>query len=403
MLYSDTRHVLASGSIKFAGKTTSVYDYMRVPSLISVGTIGSSPVSYEVNPFASDRDVASCSRIVFVGQMFRRWRGGVQYTLLFPSSNFISYRANVSLNYSVDQSLIAGDVPTKVVSVHGTTRVSFFVPYLFPNLWCEVDSGVRMGTLTICLTDGQAPKTVGDVTPTCPFMLYECPGNDFQFNSLQEFGPDFDPGVEAQSTVMSLAGSSPFCGSHPGVLQACDDVCTFEGIMQRWSFRYGQDLQPIPQFFGSTTARINGGGIFDQLARVFLLWRGQIKFKILYSSLASDEPQNVTALAKYDNSKQVSSTFGIPDSYRFGDGIRMINLRETQVIDYIVPFVANTEWIPVYPTTPYSVAPPSLYNVHLDTFNTTTSPVVLAVVVAAGKDFLLRYSVPPPAHSLRCY
>jgi len=128
-----------------------------------------------------------------------------------------------------------------------------------------------------------------------------------------------------------------------------------------------------------------------------------MKFKILYNSLAADEPQNVTALAKFDNNKDVTSTDGIHDAYRFGDGIRMINLRETQVIDYVVPFVSNTEWQPMYPPTPYSVAPPFVFGVHLDTFNTTTSPTVLVVVVAAGKDFLLRYSVPPPARSLRCY
>jgi len=202
---------------------------------------------------------------------------------------------------------------------------------------------------------------------------------------------------------MSLAGMSPFCGSHPGTLQACDDVCTFEGIMQRWSFRYGQDLNPKPRFTGSTVAAIQGSGTFDQLARVFLLWRGQMKFKILYSSLAADEPQNVTALARFSNVKAASSIYGIGDAYRYGDGIRMINLKETQVIDYVVPYVSNTEWQPMAPFTPFSVAPPSLFTVDLDTLNTLETPVVLAVVVAAGKDFLLSYSVPPPARSLRCY
>jgi len=267
----------------------------------------------------------------------------------------------------------------------------------------QVDSAVRMGTLTLTLTDGQIPKTVGDVAPTCPFMLYECPGNDFQFNSLQEFGPNFDPGVEAQSTIMQMAGMSPFCGSHPGSLQSVDDVCTFEGIMERWSFRYGQGTDPRPMNLGAVTARIYGSGIFDQLARVFLLWRGQIKFKILYNSLAADEPQNVTALAKYDNNKGTTHASGIPDSYRFGDGIRMINLRETQVIDYVAPFVSNTEWQPMDQSTPYSNEPPSIFSIHLDTFNTTTSPTVLMVAIAAGKDFLLRYSVPPPDKTHRCY
>jgi len=135
----------------------------------------------------------------------------------------------------------------------------------------------------------------------------------------------------------------------------------------------------------------------------FLLWRGQIKFKILYNSLAADEPQNVTALAKYDNNKGTTHASGIPDSYRFGDGIRMINLRETQVIDYVAPFVSNTEWQPMDQSTPYSNEPPSIFSIHLDTFNTTTSPTVLMVAIAAGKDFLLRYSVPPPDKTHRCY
>jgi len=399
MQFSDTRHVLASGNALFPATTNSIYDYMKVPSLLYIGTIGTDPFQFEINPFYNDRTSFQCSRIRMIGNMFRRWRGGVQYTILFPSSNFISFRVNVGLNYNSDPSFSAGDVPMKVVSVHGTTKVSLFVPYLYPNLWMGTGATERMGTITISVPSGQAPRTVGDVTPTCPFMIYEAPGNDFQFSSLREFGPTYVASeVEAQSSVMELCAMTPFAGSHPGSFQNVDEVDSFEGIMSRWSARIGGSLTPVPLPL-VTAAQQNGGSLFDQLARVFLFWRGQIKFKQMFSGFAADTV-NVAVLARFAGNQISESIYGIQDQYRFVDGIRVISLNDTQVLDYVVPFVCNTEWMPYYPAAPYVTSSriPTVFNVTTAAFsNSDPTPAILVAAIAAGRDFVMKYSVPPPS------
>jgi len=303
------------------------------------------------------------------------------------------------MNYNNDPSFSAGDVPMKVVSVHGTTKVSLFVPYLYPNLWMMTSPTERMGTITISVPSGQAPRTVGDVTPTCPFMIYEAPGNDFQFSSLREFGPRYVASVEAQSSVMDLCGMTPFAGSHPGSFQTVDEVDSFEGIMSRWSARSSGFVVVARPLVLTTAAEQNSGSLFDQLARVFLFWRGQMKFKVMFSGFDSGSI-NAAVLAKYQGGQVSESIYGIQDQFRFVDGMRVISLNETQVLDYVVPFVCNTEWMPYYPAAPFvtSSLQPQVFSVDISAFSYSTPTTnVLVGAVAAGRDFVMKYSVPPPS------
>lgn len=431
MNYSCSRNVLGTGTMLMPrARQNSLSEYLQKPSMVNrrffasgAGTVMDIPIWTGHDVIGHLTDLPSASRLRFLAQYFRFWRGSVTYTLFFISSPMVTFRFKVALDYQGGNlsAVDPGDTLQTIVTVRGTTVHQVTVPYLYTTPWQYLDlSGTpevfRDIFPTLTVSEFSPASKSGDVVPSCFLLTYESANRDFVFTSQVEPMPYAQtPAVEkefvrheAQMQVTKFRSQDVTqFGMCDPVKFTSDGVGTFEAMAKRWSPRISKSLDR-PSYYADfayvTTPVVSEQSTLDSLCSIFYWNRGQYKIKIGFKV---DETTDVSAvgLLKMSTNHPVSNDplAGIPAEIRFTDGATAISYGLTQVIEAVVPFLSITEWVSdLTDHTSTTGAKQYWYFPNLWSQGATL-PEINFVAVSAGRDFCFSYSLPPPYFGARWY
>jgi hypothetical protein len=422
MVFSPQKNMLGDGSqvLPYAAATHSIMDFIKKPSLVQVNTFTSSSLGVKGfsgygTPFSGIEPVASCSRIAFMGQFFRRWRGSLNYTFVFFSSPFTSWRIQIRLAYdTTGSSFRIGDQAVKTITVRGSNHTTVTVPWNYPFTWdaCGADNNTSSVNVSTYMTNSPINLAqVSGVTPASLFMMvYESAGDDFQFCSQREPGTDRTPAGthEAQMRVCDFCKHDSFGTAGDNISHGAQTSLTFETMARRWSGRSsGSFTSTRPAYYDAPTKL--GVGTFDAISSIFLYYRGQQKFKLFIVQDQPDESLENTMLIASLSSEKTTTMAGLPGAWRACDGLAAISLALTNVLEYTVPYISYVDWQPVgTPATPYQA--PGFQQTQVDLLvydqdhpDSPLNPTLDGVYVSAGSDFAYSYILPPPYYLNRWY
>jgi len=406
LVVSNPKYVLGSGNQTTGTRDWSVLDLMRLPTLVNRGILDNSTAP----TFLVIADPgARYSRISYMSQMYRMWRGTFNYTLIIFSSPFVSARCNVVLTYPGDLLPLVLTVGNKViqdVTIRGTTRVDFQVPYLYPTQWQPTrwqSTTTYSQAPTVNVFMVSPPEGNGDVEPTLPFLLYESAHTDFRFRSLVNPYPTRLPdSFTAQMKVMELHSDEKlFSGVASSLPFPDDSEMRISQLLTRWSWNYND----IPSFQAPTEATdTSSGGVFITLARIFGFYSGQIKHKFLVVPFdpTTNDPFNEVQVKMISYIGFITEPNGVPGKQKVEDGLVIVSQQITQVIEAVVPFLNTGEFLPCGRVDQFAdfdfagqrmVWLPQIFNDY-----STISPSF--DMVSGGSDFSFYYPIPPRPYSL---
>jgi hypothetical protein len=408
LVASSPKYVLGTGTLMSVTRKWGIREYMSIPSLWSYGILitDGTKVRVSANVMAYSGEYG---RVQYLSQFFRMWRGSMNFTFVFFASPFISARVNIVVGFEPNGNYVGtlGNELIKDVTIRGTTRVDVNVPYLaadtwLPTVWQFEVADSRLSQVDFIYTLGyktiQAPQSVGDVTPVIPYVVYFSPGPDFEFRSLVNPSPFLVPEMEKSKFESQMMVSS-FCrpeiidsGSLPRMPYASDSEDSLDSMLRRWSYR-------APNKGALNWPVTNGLGVFDNVAKLFGFYSGQMCFKAVVSDSSVG---NVVALRMQNFLSQTAdANYGVPATKRVEDGMNMISSYFTQVIEGTAPFLSTVNFWPISPS-PYTGGR-DYFNVgsfryfwRSDLEQDNLSVVADTLLVSAGPDFSLYYPLPPP-------
>jgi hypothetical protein len=400
LVCSAPKYVLGTGNQSTGSRDWRINDILALPTLIGEGELSFSLSVPTILARAQPEEIYS--RISYMSQMFRMWRGTFNYTLIIFSSPFVTARLNLAIVYEGDQLLSVNTVGNKIiqdVTVRGTTRVDFQVPYLFgtqwqPTYWQGAGSvGYPQGP-QIYSQMISAPEGNGDLTPVLPYLLYESAHSDFRFRSLiNPFPVLSEDTFVSQMRVSDLHRVSKLFNGVTESLGYLDDTeSTISQMLNRWS-------NSVPGFYSlPVNTNADSAGVFSIVCQLFGFYSGQIKHKMLVASEDTADPFD-QIIVVMDNLIEVvvSPSYGIPLRQRVEDGMTIISNQVSQVFEFVAPFLANCSFLPCSSEENNLVFSrgrliwkPNLFITGVDI------PVVPTwSMVAAGPDFSLYYPIPP--------
>jgi hypothetical protein len=394
MVCSNPKYVLGTGNQTTGTRDYTILSMMRIPTIITWGTVDSA-AEWSVHP-----DPDTYSRISYLSQMYRMWRGGIEYTIIFFSSPFVTARLNLVLTYPGDLEPSIHTLGNKVIqdiTIRGTTRVAFTVPYLFPHEWQatpwqEASGYARTPPPKIQMFIVSPPESIGDVVPEILFVVYETAAPDFRFRSLTNPSQIYSaPPFEAQMRTASFVKSRELFNGRTAQLGYPDDTeMTVSGLLSRWSYSTpGAYHYPMESVI-STGPK----GVFSAVCQLFLFWSGQVRHKMMFGE--PTDPTDLSILSAQMVTLVSSGTGGVPVTSRVEDGMTIINQSVTQVLEVTVPFLSANEFESTYAVGAFRMThnwrPYWTFAVYNDrqSINPTED------FVAAGPDFSLYYPMPPP-------
>lgn len=414
MNFSRPRNLLGGGHMPCPqGVKTRIKSFIMLPWLSERHVLlGNSidKLSFNTSPFSTHQfaDTAECSRLDFMSQFFRMWRGGITLTFAMFGSPMNTFRLVFKLHYSPTSARV-GDIVSSVVTVRGSTIHRITIPYLNTFPWMNRvygSSGVAP-TLTV---ENQVPAArSGDIVPSLAIVVYKSAASDFQFAGQQNpQSYNSNPSaaqIQLQMRTASFNFDEVMAGALQKVAYASEDPEFIEDLGKRWT-ETSQIGQPEPHFTSSQSPF--AFDTVDCLSTCFLYWRGQMKYKVLFD--AQNSKPDAAVIAKMEN-----LTSGLPHDYlipmekRWEDGVATISLGLTQMLEFTTPFICGVEWWPTMDCigSSYVKITTSRYNAHkpLSAFiytrnNGNVSPGVGFIVRSVGDDFVFSYQCPPP-YSLR--
>jgi len=406
MYRSRARYLLGTGALGSSEKKNSVKEYIMMPTFFTVFTLTNGTntfTSLAYSPY-------TWSRINFVAQCFRMYRGSLRYTLIFIGSPFITARYFILLDWLGDSTTLPtyriGDQQIIDVTMRGTTRVDFSVPYMNPIPWAPTPTQ----SITLGPPDGQnlpnikiitiqPPSGIGDITPEVDVIVYSAAGPDFEFRS--QVTPGFErTTVERAQSQMKVAtfclvdgfgtSGSNLCG------QGSKENVTFEGLGSRWQ-PFEDETEPQ---YDVASYTINTRNLFSG---IFRFYKGGCQRKI---AIVSDPTHPDVGLKLETHGISDSGTLGWYDNDRIEDGINIINTVITRVIECTEPFVNTFEFLPTSNDFAWNVGD-FLLNSD-DTFwqsefvvvgNPLVAPDVQSAFIANAPDFRYMMSMPPPRYA----
>ena len=402
VVVSVPRYVAGTGTQLGPARGMSLMDIMRKPTLVvedSILTTDTLRAIYQAYPNQV------WSRVNYLTQMFRMWRGSLDYTFVFFSSPFVSARFNVVVAWG--KSAPTGTLGNEIiqdVTIRGTTVVHVTVPYLNGGQWSPVfwqtmstyDAFVPFPRLYVRVI--QPASGPGDVSPPIPFVLFERAGSDFELRSLVSPCPDIvEP--EGQMELLSIMAPGEGIGHPTRLPNTSDTEISVEDICRRWGARDHDSAfltyaSPV-QF--RTALNRNG---MDLMASLFMYWSGQVCLKMAQTS---DDLTTSRYACWHTRSYLSTSIAGAGLCDKPFDGMHNVNLGFTGVIEVTAPFLATTQFLPIpneagtvtYGS--YNVATYPRYwwdgTLH-DSDNATVFPDM--TYMAGGSDFSLYLNIPPP-------
>jgi len=430
MSYTAPRNVLGTGTMaipKGNARHNSLSEFLQKPSCVlrsgivaGGGTVISAAVYDGREPLATYSDIPSCSRLRFLSQYFRFWRGSITYTFMFISSPMVTFRLKIALDYQGGTlaNISPGDTLQQLVTVRGTTVRQVTVPYLSTVPWQvigDVNFNYRDISPNITVSEFSPASKSGDITPSCYVLVYESANPDFIMASQMEPMPYAQSAAvplrtarhEAQMDIRKFRSQdiTQFGSCNP-VKYPTDGVSTFEAMAKRWSPRAGSTIH-FPLWESDSYVSQPSMARFstvDSLCSIFYYNRGQYKLKIGFDVDETVDPSAV-GIMKMSSNHEVSQSpiAGVNAAIRFCDGATAISYGLTQVIECTVPFLCSTEWFPtLHYGTGFVGAVPYRYIPEL--WSEGQEEIALNfVAVAAGTDFCFSYNLPPPYFGNRWY
>lgn len=139
----------------------------------------------------------------YVSRMYKHYRGSQQLLLRFITAPSTSTRIQITL-YPTDVPApddvdTEGDLPTKIVTIRGTTTVTFDVPYLSVQPWTST-STPYLPVVRLTMLDPVVQQY--DKPPKLYLDVYQRCASDFCFSGLQSFVP--------QNAVLQSLAESEF-------------------------------------------------------------------------------------------------------------------------------------------------------------------------------------------------
>ena len=428
-LYSSPdKYVLGDGSMlpdPSRQRRNTIREYIEKPTLCAYFLLTNAGTLFELtgvmDPYLRStiepamNEQTKYSRLIYVSQLFRMWRGGVKYTIVFFANAFISARLNIVLVYGDDD--VDGTLRSEIiqdVTIRGTTRVDFVVPYLDPLPWKHCYKA-NYGSFTnfranipyIALKYLNLPQSVGDIEPSIPCLVYESAAEDFEFRGVINPGhqliPDVTETFTAQMKVSELRGGEVMAGgAYKSFYVHTSTQKTFEELAMRWSAR--DQTNDDAYRHNTPESGTNTPGIFDFMSNFFLFSSGQVKFKLVF--FPSDPLPYKQVFVKMQVPGAILDgqfyTNGAVFQQKVEDGLAMIDVSLTRVLEYTVPYVSVAEFesmrgvceLPEYGgetgQRSWSVA-----LLHSDVGSAVT-PIPSEVYVSGGKDLSFYCMVPPP-------
>lgn len=406
LVVSHSRYVSGTGTQIAPCRDQTIREIISMPTCIGFGSI----LASDTLRLLYDFNVLGYSRIQFMSQLFRMWRGSRKLTIIVFSTPFISARLNfiVAWGKTTPTGIIGSEV-VQDVTIRGTTKVELEVPFLnstqwLPTFWqrdpADFTTNNPMPKLYVKVI--QSPLTVGDVTPSLPFVLYEQASPDFEFRSLVNPNPILIPGLkyEGQMKIATFGGGS--YGSPKPLPNSSDTEMSVGDICHRWSGREG-GTNPAPYPEKSAYGLSPSMGAIDMLSMIYGFWSGQFRMKMFLPET------NMMVCWHTRNYIDEGNVTGMEMCNRPEDGMVNVAPDLTRVLDVTHPFLYTHQFMPLrtYDLSgglPYEYA--NKYNIGSfprvywdgDLHDELSEPAAaLNVYVAGGSDFTFYFPVPPPA------
>lgn len=421
---SPSKYSLGDGALKKTSRQrkNTIRSYLETPTLVKYGTLFTTAdqISIFVNQSPLRVKASNYSRLAFMGQNFRFWKGSINWELVIFANKFTSGRLNVGISYYLPSGIQASEL-IQDVTIMGTTRVAFNLPYLQQIPWISMNGEeVRYDDYPYIWCQWlNLPEPVGDISFTLPYVLYQKAGPDFQFRSMCNWQPSAPPTFETQLKVSELCRKELYGNNNVPYDSEIDQ--TFEEMARRWTFRpqamsVGPTIDeqvydlpreiPMPLAYFNSFADGNSfrwGGFYDSLSYYFGYFSGSTQFKLLLEN-DLDGDFNVVA-AKLLPIKEVSSSPALSEPLnRTEDGLVVINMIDSKTLEYTASAVTSMEFVSMRTTSfgpTYSedflysngawvqfCYPEVLTNVNVSPSG--------SLFVSAGQDFCLYYPLPPP-------
>jgi hypothetical protein len=384
--------------------THSLAEFLRKPALVSMGSTSSASFNFGNIGSVSSYEQEACSRIEFLSQFFRMWRGSLRYTLVFFSSPFVTWRGSIRFNYTNTVPFQIGDTPYRNFTVRGSTVVSFNVPFLYPEKWIPFSSLTYLGFFrNACIHIDSVSGFLSAANPTLTYLVYESAGDDFQLCSQQEPADIKTYSThQVQMKICEFHSGDDMTGAGLNSTHPSEIPESFESMVKRWVGRThpASVLSNQPDFPGATSVGIS---TYDAIPLLFFYWRGSTKFRIKFDD--TDIGADVYITAQMNNDNKPSSTEGMSDLYRAADGMAIINFDLTRMLEYTVPFLCTQDWAPVSEANIddnlFKLFQPFLSVFEAD--NAPVDPIIDGCWISAGTDYAYAYQLPPPCSDSRWY
>lgn len=341
------------------------------------------------------------SRINYMAQYFRMWRGSIRLTFVIFSTPFISARYNFVVRWGGATPVgLVGNELVNDITVRGTTRVDITVPFLAADqwlpTWCQMPGGYdySVNFPAVFIKEQSPAVSVGDISAAPVMLIYESAGDDFEFRSLCNPNPVKDYSYERQMRIaefskQEVSGDGGAC-VYP---YSSDTEMTFTDITRRWCNRNTDALSPGPVY----TSGIATAGAFDQISCLFVYWSGQTKFKL---TCATSSTMNCW----HTDVHFPSITSAADRCARPEDGMVNVWTDLTRVLEFTAPQLATTSFLPI-PRLASSITwnswrsvdalPRQVWSGFLhDENNAIVVP--SRAYVAGGEDFTFYFMLPPP-------
>lgn len=282
-----------------------------------------------------------------ISNLFRFWRGSIKMRLIFYTSPLISasfkiYWFNRDGNTTATNfTKIATDCYSRVIQVRGTTSIDVELPYVSSRPYdslAPILTGIatKPKLSTLYIRNVSNPTQVGDVTGKVCLVTIVSAGPDFQFKDLRSMQPTAISQMNLASTwsgdFQNIARGSNMYQYYEDL---AEDYLTLEDISRRYSTR-------IPtgglRLSSSSNTLFNIDG-FDWIQGMFRFVRGSICIKYL---VPPTEPITFPTVGMSSNIPTVDPQFN--GKFFAMNGIASNSVNQNSVLEFEVPFQANTNW-----------------------------------------------------------
>jgi len=406
LVSSPSMYTAGSGTLLQGIREFTVRDIISRPTYIGSSVLTSGFGSEQLVQIGAGGGLY-WSRINYMAQYFRMWRGSINYTFIIFSSPFVSARYNIIVAWGGGPPIgTLGNEIINDVTVRGTTRVDITVPFLSADQWLptwpQYPSGYTpaFNMPSIFIQEVSPAVGTGDVVAAPQLVMWESAGDDFQFRSLCNPNPHWAnvPPEEKFVPQMRVAEFRKQEVSGDGTTlkypYETDTEMSISSMCQRWCNHAGTQPSACPTYPQGSTNE----GLLNQISCLFVYWSGQMKFKIQCKST------NKMACYHTDSYSPQTNTSASVLCARPEDGMANVWTDLTRVIDATAPFLATTSFLPVVRIdTPIDVnAWRSIkFSRRIAWFGElhnelNTNETAERIFMAGGPDFSFYFNVPPP-------